>query len=358
MEDKIRTLDDILTEKEIVLFGAGGYTQEVIELIGRDRVYAVLDSNVCKQGKQIDEFVIKSPSEVIPQTDKSVIFLISVASYNYEIARQLMEQWQIEEERIFSFTHLFAEKYMYDVDAIMNNRDKIEEAVTLMEDEESKEYLRNLVRAKLTRNPLYLKENICIKKPYYYQSKEWLISVRENDVILDCGAYIGDTARLFLGQTDEKCRVVCFEPLAGNYNKLCEWISNGNYQDKVVGVNALLGDKRGWANVHSPKKQSVQASLNSTGEFENTVKVEVLDDYIEEKISFIKMDIEGAEPEALRGAKKIIKHYCPRMVISAYHRTSHLWELPALIKKINPSYRIFCGHQPNAAFEPEFYVTM
>lgn len=75
-----------------------------------------------------------------------------------------------------------------------------------------------------------------------------------------------------------------------------------------------------------------------------------------ERIDFIKLDIEGDEKIALEGGRNLIKKYFPRMMVSAYHKCEDLWELPLLIHEINPQYKIYLGHQPHAAFEPEIYV--
>jgi FkbM family methyltransferase len=59
---------------------------------------------------------------------------------------------------------------------------------------------------------------------------------------------------------------------------------------------------------------------------------------------FIKMDIEGSEIEALKGARDTISIQAPRLAISIYHKASDLWEIPLLIKNLNPKYKLFIGH--------------
>lgn len=75
------------------------------------------------------------------------------------------------------------------------------------------------------------------------------------------------------------------------------------------------------------------------------VQADSLDNVLaDERVDFIKMDIEGAEPEALKGAEKLIKRYKPTLAISAYHELEHLWEIPFLIKEIDDNYDIYFGH--------------
>ena len=60
----------------------------------------------------------------------------------------------------------------------------------------------------------------------------------------------------------------------------------------------------------------------------------------------IKMDVEGAEREALLGSSRTIEKYKPRLMISLYHRNEDIFSLPLLIKKLNPDYKIYLRHHP------------
>ena len=57
--------------------------------------------------------------------------------------------------------------------------------------------------------------------------------------------------------------------------------------------------------------------------------------------TYIKMDIEGAELDALNGARGIIKQYAPVLAICTYHLQDHLWKIPLLIESMNPGYNFF-----------------
>jgi len=66
--------------------------------------------------------------------------------------------------------------------------------------------------------------------------------------------------------------------------------------------------------------------------------------FISEKVSFIKMDIEGAETEAIRGAMNIIKRDKPKLAISIYHKKEDIYEIPLLINEICPEYKFYLRH--------------
>ena len=60
--------------------------------------------------------------------------------------------------------------------------------------------------------------------------------------------------------------------------------------------------------------------------------------------TFIKMDIEGAEKEAILGAENIIRIQKPKMAVSIYHKREDIWELPKLLLEMNPEYRFYLRH--------------
>jgi FkbM family methyltransferase len=74
------------------------------------------------------------------------------------------------------------------------------------------------------------------------------------------------------------------------------------------------------------------------------VKTIKLDSYINEPVTFIKMDIEGAECEALLGAEETIKEHKPKLAISLYHNDDDLTKIPLLVHKIVPEYRFYLRH--------------
>ncbi len=68
-----------------------------------------------------------------------------------------------------------------------------------------------------------------------------------------------------------------------------------------------------------------------------TIQCVSLDEVISNfKSTLIKMDIEGAEIDALPGEQKTIQKYVPGLAISVYHLPSHIWEIPLLVKQMMP----------------------
>ena len=76
----------------------------------------------------------------------------------------------------------------------------------------------------------------------------------------------------------------------------------------------------------------------------------------DEKITFIKMDVEGSEYKALLGAEKIISCCKPKLAISIYHNPEDIWELPELILKMNPDYKFYIRHYSLAGEDTVLYA--
>lgn len=72
----------------------------------------------------------------------------------------------------------------------------------------------------------------------------------------------------------------------------------------------------------------------------------------------VKMDIEGAEVEALKGAEKIIRTYKPQLAICIYHKPEHLYEVVFLLKKFVPEYRLYIRQHEDFWTETVLYAVI
>jgi hypothetical protein len=82
-----------------------------------------------------------------------------------------------------------------------------------------------------------------------------------------------------------------------------------------------------------------------------------LDDVLHgQEINLIKLDIEGAEPEALRGARRLIEKYRPGLAICLYHHPHHLWSIPLWVHDLNLGYRLFYRAHQHNTFEAVLYA--
>lgn len=166
--------------------------------------------------------------------------------------------------------------------------------------------------------------------------------LREGDTFLDCGACLGDTLVWAIAKVGPTGTVVSFEPLPGQAA-----IARENARRRLarqachVTVECLaLGDQGGEASFRDIGAGSFRCDYGAI-----RARVARLDDYCREKAlrpDFIKMDIEGSELAALKGAEATIREVRPRLAICVYHKPAEdLWEIPRFIKDCVPSYRMY-----------------
>lgn len=163
------------------------------------------------------------------------------------------------------------------------------------------------------------------------------------DVVLDIGAYKGDSAIFFAGHIGGKGKIYAFEPTKSNYADLKNNVARNKLNDIIIPLNKGCAGKSGRLRAVSVKSGAPWAFL-SDSEGSESVEVVSVDDFIAEngidKLDFIKMDVEGMERDVIMGAMKTINRFKPRLAIPLYHNTSDLITIPLLISRLK-DYRLY-----------------
>jgi FkbM family methyltransferase len=195
-------------------------------------------------------------------------------------------------------------------------------------------------------------------RQYLVRRNGFDISPMAGDVVLDCGACIGEVSMLFAGLASPGGEVHLFDPIA-LHTRFCQLQASLNpaFAD-MIHVNTLaVGDSTHGASASSaqPDTGRIVPGAVSSDDFACTT----LDDYVANgvrRVDFIKMDIEGAEIAALNGAASVIREFRPRLAISGYHKPEDLWEIPNRLKDLNPDYVLAFGHHTPIVWESVFYA--
>lgn len=172
--------------------------------------------------------------------------------------------------------------------------------------------------------------------------------VRKGDVVLDCGANVGTFARHALAAGAAK--IIAIEPAPDNIECL-----RRNFPAEIADGRLVIVPKGVWDREEilelrvDPDNQAADSFVIERQGAITTVKVplttidKLAGELGLERVDFIKMDIEGAEVNALRGGRETIARFHPRMALSAYHRPTDPVDIPAAVKAAWPGYRIECG---------------
>jgi FkbM family methyltransferase len=160
-----------------------------------------------------------------------------------------------------------------------------------------------------------------------------LFRVIPQEVFVDCGAYDGVSIRRFLERAPDFRRIFAFEADPRNYEQLSNAISGLAERSKIECFNFAVGARRAMVKFQSTG--TVQAAISSSGNIE--VEVAPLDELLwDAEPTFIKMDIEGAEYEALEGSREIIRRFPPLLAVCLYHTPTDIWRVPLKIHELAP----------------------
>lgn len=336
-------LDKITNAKHILIYGGGAggiYTKYLLSL-NKLPVYAFLDINAEKI-KHIDGIQVYLPnSKFISEKEKKHTFvIIGVGS---PIARGEIEQMLTEYgyPQIISYVELFNEVFfmadnglarMVEPEFYYQNKYDIIQGLSLFEDRESRDVYCGFVKGHATKKneyfaqphnyPKYLPKDIIFNKGY--------------DCFIDCGASRGETYDALEKHNISPKTLVMFEPDKVNFSMLVTTMKVKRkkaflYPCAVYSKTGVIGFS------HTATQGSSIVSNNK-----EVVQCIALDDALPNiEPTFIKMDIEGGEYEALLGAKSIISARKPDLAVCVYHAVNHIWDIPILLKKLEPSYKLY-----------------
>jgi FkbM family methyltransferase len=175
-----------------------------------------------------------------------------------------------------------------------------------------------------------------VKEEIYFPSD--LMKILDQEVFVDCGAYDGDTIRDFIRHSRGHFKsVYAFEADKRNFSKLEKFIKElpEELRTRITPLDVALSERSGI--VHFAESGTAASAVSERG---IPVKCVALDEVLTEAPTWIKMDIEGSEPAALRGAQRMISAHAPVLSICVYHSQHHLWSIPLQIAAMHPDYRM------------------
>lgn len=178
---------------------------------------------------------------------------------------------------------------------------------------------------------VFINDEILFSKTY-----ERFRKITRKDIVVDAGAHVGIFS---LKAASVASRVVSIEPNPDNFKLLCLNVKS-NYVNNIALQNCAVADYNGIAKFYLHSQSGRHSMLYKTPLSVN-VKVRKLDDLVNElgigKVSFLKIDTEGAEPLVLKGASKIVKTYRPYIVMEC-HSDAEKAEIFNLLESLNYSY--------------------
>lgn len=224
-----------------------------------------------------------------------------------------------------------------DVYLMEQHEDDLCKVYSLLADDKSREVFEKLVRFRMLDDSIQIPTEMQDKQYFEYN----FYPKSADEIFVDCGAYNGISLGAFLKENDYKFKKYYgIEPDRDNFVKLEKYIADlpAEVQKKTVIFNKAVYDSAGKIQLYN---------LNGPGSFISDIgrqetETIMIDDLLDEDgATYIKMNIEGSELQALKGAIKTIKGCQTKLAIAGYHKTWDLWEVPLLIYDMNSDYSFY-----------------
>lgn len=208
-------------------------------------------------------------------------------------------------------------------------------------DQESRRQFRDIVNFRLSGDLHFMQGYADIQDRQYFE--DFLHLQAQGEVFCDVGGFDGYTTEQFVRHCPGYACAHLFEPVEGNMTIA---------QKRLSGLRDIHFHAYGL----SDRKQTLRFSVNGSGSRldatgESEIHLDRLDRLVTDPVTFIKMDIEGAEADALSGSESLIRRFHPRLAIAAYHRVDDFRVIPDRVLSIRDDYDIHLRHYTEGTTE-------
>lgn len=225
----------------------------------------------------------------------------------------------------------------------LSHKDQYEKTYHLLKDTTSKEVFEKIINFKISFDLSFMKGFTNNHEAQYFD--EQLIPPIPDIVFVDGGAYVGDTLPSIIKNFPDYKKIYCIEPNALHMNIAKR--DFGTYAN-IEFINCGLGKEK-----QTPTKD--ESGQNNCAHDYQAQYVDTLDNLIHEKVDFIKLDIEGAEQDAIEGAKRVIQTHHPILAICIYHKAEDWYKIPQQVLHYEPHYDVHLRHYMEGIYETVMY---
>ncbi|MDR2600484.1 MAG: FkbM family methyltransferase [Oscillospiraceae bacterium] len=290
-------------EKPTILYGAGLLGKEISSLFPKVYFMCICDSAEDKWGIKLNGYTIISPNDMYKIYDDNNILICIIDETVANVVKETLIKHGVPNKRIIIYSNF--------------------------------QYKKS--------EPLYFPRDINIP---------W----NEKEVFIDAGCYNFQTSFDFIRNMKGKYKkIAAFEPNPEQY-EICVEKARGIKNATVYECG--LWNKSTILNFSSSKDKPMSSHFTDNNKETNIkIKAVKLDDILNgEEATFIKMDIEGAELNALKGAVQTILRYKPKLAICLYHKPEDIWEIPEYIINLRDDYKIYMRHHSVTNIDTVLYA--
>ncbi|MGA2962649.1 MAG: FkbM family methyltransferase [Candidatus Korobacteraceae bacterium] len=345
--------------RPIALFGAGALGRMVLAGLRRAGVEprCFVDNNPNLWGKEVEGLRVFSAAEAAHRFGQDCCFVVTI--YNGTKTRRQLR------DRGCQYVAPFAALFWKYADVFIPGNgidlphnlppcaDEIRAVYGMLADEHSRREVCAQLRWRYWLDDSGMPPTLAARDLYFPSE---LITPFDREVFVDCGAFDGETIRSFLEHTGGRFgHIFSLEPDPANRSLLEQstMALGAGVSTRITLLPFLVGNQDGPAQFNADG--SVSSHITADGGI--SVECRKLDSIAWAHLpTYIKMDIEGAEPDALCGASGLLRKHGPALAICLYHRTEHLWQLPRYIHETAPGYEVFIRRYAEDCWELVCYA--
>lgn len=332
---------------------------------GRSVSALALYVGLCSRGVKVIGFTDSYASEnemfaglpvfTFHQLQRMNNLVIYISTVNVQFLRQILDKVEVLSNADILCRRNVRGGVCYDVlrlrELMGKDFKEIEETRSALCDEKSIKTFDNLLKYRVS-NDIRLIDEIYEQGHSQYFPIDEILPMEKGEIFIDVGGYDGKTSYEFAKWVkDDYSLIYIMEPNKLMVKVIEEYIKIYNLK------NVVLINKGAYS---SEKNMSFHGDYGSSRiqlDGEEVIQTITIDKMLAgRKVTYIKMDIEGAEMEALLGADQAIRTYRPKLAISIYHREDDLWKIPYHIKERYPWYKLYMRHYTSRTTETVLYA--
>ncbi len=323
--------------KPIVLYGMGNGADKIMAVLAHYNIKlkAVFASDEFVRGHSFKGYHVLKYSDVCRKYTNFIV-LVAFGTEKEDVISKIVNI--SKEQELYVPDVPVVGGGLWNFEYYKTHENEIKRVYDVFEDDISRKVFEDILNYKLSGKIKYLQSSA---SPLVHAYKQ-ILNLGNKETFLDLGAYTGDTVEEFIEFMDGYKKIIALEPDYKNFIKLQKRVMDNKYEN-VECYN--LGAWHEKDSLFCSALAGRNSSLNSKKG--KKIAVESVDDLLQgEPVTYIKMDVEGAEKNALIGAKSTINKFKPKLLVSAYHRNEDIFQLPWLIKELNPNYHIYLRRHP------------
>lgn len=335
--DKRLLLEELkLSNLPNAIYGKGDYANTLYNFLKNNNIeidVILIDEKYLNDSSVYwNEVPVKSVENLDLQTSERYNLIIGFS--DFVTALKNLEKFNNVEKTFFFDSISFFD--FFEKQILQEKWDEFYSTYLMLEDNKSREIMESFIKGKLSSFPNELYS--LVEKNQYFPND--LISLTNNEIFVDVGAYNGDTILEFLKWSEGNySKIYALEPDEKNFKDLLFTIEENKLENIEV-FNTGSWSRKTKLKFNSDPLSTVKSKFSDDGFL--SIDVDSIDNITSRsEVTYIKMDVEGSELESLKGASETISKWKPKLAIAMYHKYDDLITIPQFILGLRPDYKFY-----------------